>query len=393
MEYDRSEIRVGLVLLAGLVLLVVFFAIINRWTVGEHQEAKALFANVMGLNEDASVQYAGRRAGWVKELGYEQVESPAGDGVITRVAAVLAVAADVPLTDADVAYIDRSLTGEVVVEIEPGPGTVFTPGAVIALKSKEVPTLASLMEESESTLAELATFVETQRPVMEETLVSVRDAFGRMSDLLASEEGELHQALTEIRQAAAEARAILEENREALGQVLTNAADLVAETREVVTELRPDLSASVSSFKDTMARVSALVDESQPRLEATLEDTRQTAATLRAAVEDLGWEAHQIAANVRVTVEDLHRNPWKVIFRPLGEDTHTQALFDAARQLVLSSSELARTAEQLERVRATELSPANQARVADLIENVEKSLERSAALQEELWETLKSAPR
>ncbi len=406
MEYDRSEIKVGLVLVVGIVLLIAFFAIINRWTAGEEWRASARFAQVKGLKRGASVQYAGVRCGQVAELRYVTVPHPEGEKLVTRVELVLAIDADVPLSDKDVAFIDRSLTGEVVVEIEPGPGNHNEPGQDVILMAKEVPTFASLMETVKVRLDEISDFAQAQRPVVEEALDNFRDTFangreaaGRLAELLA-DEGELEQVLSELREFAAAADDTLDENRQALNSAVENASDFFAQARKTIEELSPGLSTSAASLEDVTARVQeflsehgpelgdaadhlaqlsqrldALVADGQPRVEATLEDLRQTAAT------------------VRVTVEDLRRNPWKLVLRPLGEDAYTQNLFDTARELVLTTAELARTAEHLDRLRTLDLSEADDARVAAALESVAARLARSAALQEELWEALKSGRR
>jgi len=396
MEYNRSEIKVGLLLVAGLLLLVVFFAVINRWSVAEHWEVTAVFTNVMGLKRDAGVQYAGRLAGWVDDLRYLQVRDAETGKNVTHVELVLAVAADVPLTDKDVAHIERSLTGEVVVEIQPGPGTPYQPGKTVTLTSKEVPTFALLMEEMDKTMLDVSRFAKEQRPVLEEALANFRDTFARTRALLAQEEGELRPALVQFRRFAETATALLDENRKPVQEAIASAGDVFARARSLTKELEPGLKDSTDALQDITTRLRTFLSERGPELGDTVSNLRELSENLNqlittnrprvgATLEDL----RRTAANIRMTVEDLRRNPWKLVLRPLGSDAYTQNIYDTARSLVLSAGELARTAEQLERLSLEEPSAAEQARIDATLEDLRQRLERSAALQEELWGTLK----
>ena len=407
MQYDRSEIKVGLLLVAGVVLLVAFFAVINRWAVGERRRATAVFATVKGLKKEASVQYAGRRAGWVEDLRYVQVPAPEPGRSVTRVELLLAIDAEVPLTDRDVAYIDRSLTGEVVVEIQPRPGTPLEPDQEATLASKEVPTFASLMEKADRTVTDISAFAKEQRPVVAEALTNFRDTFGRaraaagqLESLLAEDGGELHQAIVEAAEFAASARTLLEENRQPLSEAVANARDFFARLQALSAELEPELTSSARALREVSARLETFFQEQGPAISQTVTNLHQLSQDLSgllaenrtrigAGLEDL----RRTAATVRVTVEDLRRNPWKLVLRPLGEDAYTQNLYDTARELVLSAAELARTAEQLERLRGEVPSADTQARLAEALESVRAALERSAALQQELWETLRARRR
>lgn len=407
MQYDRSEIKVGLLLIAGVALLVVFFAVVGRWTVGEHWRVSAVFANVKGLRKEAGVQYAGRRAGWVKDLEYVQMPAEEPGRTVTRVRLLLAVDADVPLTDRDVAYIDRSLTGEVVVEIQPGAGKPLQRGREVTLLSKEVPTFASLVERLDQAVSDIRAFTQEQRPVLAEALSNFRDTFAhaqvasaRLEALLAEDQGQLRQAIDEARRFAASARTLLEENRQPLSEAVAKARDFFDQLQGLTAELKPELTTSACSLQEVATRLEKFFTEQGPEISETVSNLHQLSQDLSrllaenrsridASLEDL----RRASATVRAAVEDLRRNPWKLAFRPLSEDAYTQNLYDTARELVLSAAELAYTAEQLERLRGETPSASAQARLAESLESVRAALERSAALQEELWRALKARPR
>jgi len=404
MDYDRSEVKVGLVLLVGILLLVTFFAVINRWAVGEHWQVTTTFANVMGVSRDAIVQYAGRPAGWVQELQYVQQADPESGQPVARVQLVLAVDRSVPLTTKDLAYVDRSLTGEVVVEIEPHPGTPCTLGKPVVLSSKEVPTFAALMEGFDQTLTGLGNFAKDERPVVEEALANLRDTFAHaqvataeLETLLAGEKSELRQAIQEFREFAATGRQVLDENRESLSRTIASAGDLFTRFQSLLTELEPKLEGSAEGLQDVTAKLQTFLNEHGAEVTDTVANFRQLSqdlsellATNRARIADTLADLRQTAATVRVTVEDLQRNPWKLVVRPLKVDTYSQNLYDTARALVLSSGELRRAAEELERLRAGARSAEEQAQTEATLQAIREQLERSAALEEQLWERLKA---
>jgi ABC-type transporter Mla subunit MlaD len=397
-------VKVGLVLVVGILLLVTFFAVINRWAVGEHWRVTTTFANVMGVDRDASVQYGGRRAGWVEDLQYtEQVDPKSGESV-ARVALVLAVDRNVPLTEKDLVYVDRSLTGEVVVEIDPHPGTRCTFGKPVVLPSKEVPTFAALMEGFDQTLTGLSSFAKAERPVVEEALANLRDTFAhaqvattQLEELLGGEKSDLRQALQEFRQFAATGREVLTENRESLGHAIAAAGDLFTQLQSLLTDLEPKIKASADGLQDVTGRLQTFLTEHGSTITDTVANFRQLSQDLsellasnRTRITETLADLRQTAASVRVTVEDLQRNPWKLVVRPLKEDTYTQNLYDTARALVLTSRELARAAEELQQLRQAVRSPEGEAEVEATLQAIRKQLERSTALQEQLWERLKA---
>ena len=404
MDYDRSEVKVGLVLLVGILLLVTFFAVINRWAVGEHWQVTTTFANVMGVSRDAIVQYAGRPAGWVKELQYVQGVDPENGQPVARVQLVLAVDRSVPLTTEDLAYIDRSLTGEVVVEIEPHPGTRCTVGEPVVLPSKEVPSFAAVMEGLDQTVTGLSSFAKEQRPVVQEALANLRDTFAHaqvataeLETLLAGDKSELRQAIQEFRQFAATGRQVLDENRESLSRTIAGAGDLFTRFQSLLADLEPKLKGSADGLQDVTGKLQAFLDEHGVEVTDTVANFRQLSQDLselvadnRTRITETLADLRETAATVRATVEDLRRNPWKLVVRPLKEDVYTQNLYDTARALVESSGELARAAEELETLRTGARSAEDQTRMEATLQAVREELARSAALQEELWQRLKT---
>lgn len=404
MDYSRSEVKVGLVLVVGILLLVTFFAVINRWAVGEHWRVTTTFANVMGVDRDASVQYGGRRAGWVEDLQYtEQVDATSGESV-ARVALVLAVDRNVPLTTKDLVYIDRSLTGEVVVEIQPQPGPPCTFGEAVTLPSKEVPTFAALMEGLDQTVTALGSFAKEQRPVVEEALANLRDTFAHarvatteLEALLGGDQSEVRQAFQEFRQFAATGREVLEKNRESLSRTIASAEELFGHLQSLLADMDPRIKSSVDGLADVTSRLQTFLDKHGSDITETIGNFRQLSqdasellADNRTGIAETIADLRETARTVRVTVEDLRRNPWKLVVRPLKEDVYTQNLYDTARALVAASGELARAAEELETLRTGVRSAADQARLEAALQAIREELDRDAALQEELWQRLKA---
>jgi len=406
MEYDRSEIKVGLLLLAGIVLLVVFFAFVNQWTTGAEWEARALFGHVKGLQRDSPVRYAGQRVGRVAGLRFVEETDPETGKPVTRVEVTMALDAELRMTDEDVAYIDRSLTGEVVVEIHPGAGEPFEPGRLVTLRSEEVPSFASLMHKVSQGLDEMGAFAKAQKPVLEESLTNLRDALanfrdgtGRLTELLDPETGDLPRALSEAREVLKSVRETINENREPLGQTVTDARELSAKLRSDYENLQPDLKSTVASFDQVGKSLADFFEQHGPELGTTAESlsaaSRQVEKLLSAnstRIDSIFEDLRRTAATMRTTVEDLERNPWKLFMRPLEKDPYTQNLYDTARSLVLSTRELVRATEELGRLRA-EFPEEKSARLRAALQAVQEELARSAELQNQLWRTLKSGPK
>ena len=169
-----------------------------------------------------------------------------------------------------------------------------------------------------------------------------------------------------------------------------------------VYEASSDVQLVVVDFEDlvphpyTMDMLQSLLTEQGPELEQAVtnfrqlgEDLNRLVAANRSRLSSMMEDGEQAAATVRDTVEDLRRSPWRLL-KPLDVDDYTQSLYDTARELVLSSRELASTAEELKRLRGSAPTDAQRARLEQLLESAAKRLARAAELQEELWETLKA---
>jgi ABC-type transporter Mla subunit MlaD len=294
----------------------------------------------------------------------------------------------------------------VVVEIQPGAGQAFTPGQPVALQAREVPSFASILEKVSDGVDEVRAFAQAERPVVEESLGNLRDGLGnfrdgagRLNELLDPETGGLPRTLADARDLLGSLKDTVAENRESLGQTVADAKELTGKLRSDYEALQPRLQSAATSLDevgkslsdffaqhgDELGRTAASLSTASRRIETLLQ---VNGTRIDAIFEDL----RHTAATVRTTVDDLERNPWKLVARPLKKDDYTQNLYDTARSLVMSTRELVRVAEELDRLKA-EYPSAEQERLEKALQAVRQELDRSAELQEQLWRALKAGPK
>ncbi len=190
-------------------------------------------------------------------------------------------------------------------------------------------------------------------------------------------------AVGELREGVASARAVIDDNRASLDQIVVDVAEAVARFRSVgertdelligkLTELFTLTEATLIEVGGTVSRFNEELDIGAPRVQRILADVQLASQQLK------------------VTMFELNRAPWRVMYRPTDAEVSHENLFSAARNFALAAGDLQATADAVERVferhgARLDADPELSSRLQQLIE---QSFERFEGAQRALYSTL-----
>lgn len=182
---------------------------------------------------------------------------------------------------------------------------------------------------------------------------------------------------------------VVEENRPAVRNTITNIETTTDNTRAITERFRSetldlvhqtmlDAQAIVSKTNGSLSRIDDLLIEQTPTI-------RRTAANLRLSADQL-----------RDTMIEVRRSPWRLLYRPDQRETAYELLYDTARSYAGAVSDLRAASEALDAITvAAERSgkPINPALIEQLTTHLESSFADYAAAEQRFLELISNAAK
>lgn len=309
-NFTVSEIKAGVIVLAGVLVLVAFVAAIRGCGSGgdEVNEYSADFTSIIGLNLGADVRFGGVNAGKVVEIGANPDDR-------SRISVTFEVPASVPVNHGSVATIEQiSLTTAKHLEISTGgkDEPLHVSGDRIESYTNtggfvEIPDLEGLIGRLETMLDGIITMLGVERAqalaletgeemvdlaavaaALEETLqagtTTVQTVNGTISEnrqdlkVIVKRLAVLEGAATELLN---NLNAAIEENRPSLNQTMVNFEQLSATASRQVEELTESLAVTLQFLQEFSGNTNDLVEAQRPTLEQILENLESTTRSLK----------------------------------------------------------------------------------------------------------------
>jgi ABC-type transporter Mla subunit MlaD len=380
----RSEnIRAGIFVLASITLA--FFIILTLAGVRQRlAPAKtyivrySLAEGATGLQEGSEVRVGGRNIGIVSavRLTGDNPEAPSNVDVTIR------VSKDILFHSDAVGLLERPLLGSNSVinftSLGGGDGsTTLTNGAVIqgAIAAPSFLAQAGYGAEQQQQLQDIfaradslterldrltAQFETDTMPLVNDGLADFREIaadarersgewFDRVDVILADVESASKTAtssIDEARSIIAEIDSLISDNRESIDTSIANVETASAQLNDMLTRLDnetvdalngllADGRAGVDDARATIDQVSTLLSEQSPEIRRTLANTRLASDQLR------------------LTMGEVRRSPWRLLYRPNQKELEFELLYDATRAYASAVSDLRAATEALEAVSAS----------------------------------------
>ena len=201
---------------------------------------------------------------------------------------------------------------------------------------------------------------------------------------------EIEGRVADFREFIEDVRPVIDENRETIRLALENFNEASANTRDVTARARDFMDRLNGEMSD---RAIAILDSGQ----TTLDDTREAIAKADSIIGEQRPAIRASLANFRLasdqlrdTLIEVRRSPWRLLYRPDTRELEYELLYDAARSYAGAVTNLRGAAESLEAVSASDAPDSEE--VATLVSEVERAFERYRQAEEFFLEQLIESP-
>lgn len=356
-----------------------------------------------GLKPGSRVNVGGRECGKVRSIGFalDEQSRPVGIEVDIVILAELPVYSDAriflesPLLGTQASLNFHTLGGEApdaerLAEGAVIEGDVATPDVLARAgygpeQARQLQSILSRVDTASERFVSLSAQIQDDiLPFMQDAAEGVNsfvaeaqdrsggwfDNIDAASSGAASLTEEARAGVEEARQAVAEIREVVDNNRAAVERTVANAEDasetLAAvldraeqETMEMIAGLLEDGRAGVNEARSAIEKADALLVEQTPEVRATMANTRLASEQLR------------------LTMGEVRRAPWRLLYRPDKKELEFELLYDATRSYAAAVSDLRAASASLQALADSGAERTSAGRpVGDLLEEVQNAFQR-----------------
>lgn len=401
---------VVLSVIGGVAIVIVLAGVGERLTAHDSYVVRFTLADgADGLDIGSAVKIAGRNVGRVSEIELQLQDSPER---VAGVYATIQVQSEHVLYGRPRVSLERPLLGSGatlnfasvgrVEEGEASEGTLFEGGpaapsflAQAGYGDEQKTQLQTILSKAEKIATNVEVATEELRasivPDVKSVVSDVRErwpGWGERVDSITANIDEasakLPDGIEEVRGVVAKAREWFDENRERLTTIVANTETATGDLKEGLARLNEETvdklhtmldsgTETAGSARKAIERVDVLVAEQTPNLRKSLADARLAADQLK------------------LTMGEVRRSPWRLLYRPDTKELEFELLYDAARQYAEAVSDLRAAGEAMESAgaRAT-VQGANAEDLTPLVEMMKGSFEKYRAAEEKFLDLVVS---
>lgn len=397
MAKQRSEVKAGLMIVICFILFWVMLFTIGD--IGNYFRPKHHYIlscrQVGGLEHNAPVQYAGFEAGRVIDITYEK---PSGlidgqeRGEVKRLEGEpspnlwvhVELRHGIQLTQTDVATIRSGFTGNVYVDILPGHGEKSLPeGGILPAEPR---TMNDLVDQG----AGIAKKLDQMMPRVSEAVERANSLVTQADDMMPA----VKDTVERTRSAVSTLDKLVQDNRPNVDKSIQNVTDATEQIKKLAEEARPKISEAVQELRQLAVNAGKALEELKPKVMASADNVQQVTADARQRMLGNRERLDQIIENFRdasarlnLGMEDIRRNPWKLLSRNINADPQTQNIYDAALAFSDAARSLAQASSDLKTMAQT--GNVDRKTVEDAGREVGKLVENLGEIENEFYRSLK----
>jgi len=395
-----NAVRAGVFVIGTIVIAVAVVVTLAGLTSKLHPTTRytvrfSLTDGAAGLEMDSAVRLGGRDIGRVVGVRFESADN----GDVTGVLVQIAIDDDLVVHEGTTAFLERPLLGSGATLNFESLGELSAPAVNEGGVIPGVPQVPQFMAQ--------AGYGSTQREQLQSILTRTEDYTIRFDGIIRDIEAisadargrstgwfdRADEILSEVQGAAAEMRTSIEEgralvasvqdgvdtNRDSIDAMIANiesasknADEITARFNEHTIALVEDLleegRAGVADARSSISRIDTLLAEQTPAV-------RKSIANARLASDQL-----------RLTMGEVRRSPWRLLHRPAERELEFELLYDAARAYADAVSDLRDAGEALDSVATTGAS----AEVVGYTETITEAFERYRSAESRFLDLLTS---
>ncbi len=369
MATQRENVRAGLFVLMGIVLgMVILFLLTDfRSLVERRQEVRVYYRlddGLRGLKPGAAVTLGNVPIGNVTTIADFERDGTVLGQVVTfeipsryKVHRNATIELDVPTLGAGTKLNIRSL----------GSGDLYAPHAVLdgAIATnplaQDIVANAGIREQQRekirqilTNIAELTDALKRDVPAITSGARRVLDKVEPMADQAQDAIGQLQQTLGDAREMVTAARQRSESWFDRIDSITESADQTLATLNTLMQDKDPDLRATMDQVRTMTTQLN---EQTLPRLHAVLDDAkvvsdaaRLTMVSQRPVIERTLANLQLASGQIKLTMVELRRSPWRLLYRPDKAEIAHDNLYDAARSFAMGASALDSAAASLRAV-------------------------------------------
>lgn len=386
---DKNALKAGIFIVFSLLLAIAVFWAVNGVRLDGERKLIIRFdlaQDVSGLAPGSEVRIGGLKKGRVRDITLENDAA--------QVLVEVSLPEDVVVRKGPVAVVQSTVTGVSWVNFSDlGTGEPLPDGAVIDGQTSGLssaiaslgelgPSLNELtLELREGTLPQVSGFVDratTTLDTVDSAFTRADQTIGRLDSLLADNRPTIEQTLANLRDASQRLPALVEESQKLVATVEQSAAELAADLDGTGERLRRLL--------DSSTHVAQKADEAATDTAITVREIRGLVQGNRGKIEQIITRATDASRALSLAASEIRRSPWRLLYKPDGEQRESMDLYDAARQFAEGAGALQDAAIALDD--ATNDPTATSDDVRKLLADLQQRFERFDEIEREFFEKL-----
>jgi ABC-type transporter Mla subunit MlaD len=323
----------------------------------------------------------------------------------TRVLVTVEIDGSIPIRDKDEPKVTKGLTGNVFMDIVPHKrrtpedtlGEPLVTTAQEPLTGYHYPSIEELAERVEAVIIQV-----------QETMVQVQADLKTFDRTL----GNFEQASTDVRDITGRVQKSVERNDKTVDDILTHANAVTETADSFMARLKPDVLEVVRNARETVVnsrtkveamllKMTDMVDKldqaagdvrvASADVRATTDQARELVVANRPDIDATIDEIRQGAARLNLGMEDIRRNPWKLLSRNIEADPYTQNIYDASMSFAEGARALSIASANLSQLLSRD--EIDESTVKESAERINRLLDEMANLEKLLFEAMKSRPK
>jgi len=396
MRYSKSEVKAGIVIFAALIALLLMCAVVLKLKdlIKDRRYVIINFDKATGVTKGSNVRYAGVVKGSVTDVMHVKKEGK------TRVFVVCKMDRDISFSEADEPFVSEQLTGNTWIDFRPVKGEDIEPetvtingrkyeDAVLVYAKGPVITMDEIKREMNRLIAAAHDLLTgKERRDLRETIATAKEVFAKADKTMARIDGlvdkDVKEAIASYKKLADTAVAFVDEHKDTVAKLLKDTGEMMDEIKPRIDQTTKDwreLSADLNKFfKENKGKLDGIIasvgtagksfNDLMEQLSVMLGDFGDALAENRPLIKSTFQDVAEAAANFKVAVERLKRQPWLLIYRPTPAEIREIVLYDITRSLLETKATLERSAERLKQLEGPEAEGRK-----DIIETIEKQIQ------------------
>jgi ABC-type transporter Mla subunit MlaD len=361
----RSEVKAGAVIVVSFILFLVVVVSAGHFSqmFKKKQVLHVLFSDVQGLKVDDPVQVMGMEQGKVQSMGVYQYKDESG-----LLVPMVEIVADVVYPDSfpqdTKITIDRSLTGNTALKIDPGRAKErFAPDQMImglgAVSVTELANKAGIMTKRlDDFLADL-----TDKNISGAVRALVIN-LKQISEQAKSVTSSLAQSIPGTEKNLMASLSNVEKISHSVEQ-------LVGDNKGKIAEMIQDLKTSAGSISGATRAVEKVVVKNEDKIHGTLANIEKATSNIKTLTREVRWQ------------------PWVLLNKPDEVEIKERSIYNSALEFSEGAESLSSTVKQLlVLVNSRDQSAEGQQRYQKLMNQIHENLEKSTNLERKLWSNL-----